>query len=362
MHKPPKIKTAMINMLKGVFTNKQNRQAIYIAEIGLNHNGDFNAAISMIHAAANAGANAVKLQTITPELLNSVYTKSLLAGEPLQADTEAIDFFRKFIFSPEEYGKLKAAAENDGMVFFSSPFDAKALSLLEDVNVPLYKIASSEVTNLRLVKQIAATGKPALMSTGISSQQEIAAAINTFKAAGGGELVLFHCVSAYPTESEAANLMRIPALAAAFGLPVGLSDHSVSGKAFVPAAVLGARIFERHFMLDENFDCPDKAVSSAPEEFSRLIKETEEALLMIGDGAIDYGAAEEAAARAARRSLFAAVDIEAGQVVTEDDIVALRPGCGISASEYDKICGLVANAHISKGSLLDMKMFDKVKR
>lgn len=352
-------------MLKEIFLKNKKaescakKQGVYIAEIGLNHNGDFLLAKEMTEAASMAGADGVKFQTIKPELLNSVYTRSLMeSGRCDYADTSVLDFFKRFSFSEDEYAEIKFFAEGLGLVFFSSPFDAESLALLEALETPVYKIASSEVTNLQLIERIGATGKPALMSTGISQGEEIGAAIDAFRNAGGGELGLLHCVSAYPTEPADANLMRIVRLREEFKTETGFSDHSRDGRALPLAGAVGARIFERHFTVDRNLDCPDKDVSSDPEQFRKIIEETEQAILMAGDGSIGFGKAEESAAKNARRSLFAAVNISAGAVVKETDIIALRPGAGISAAKYKEICGLRAKANIPAGSLLAYDMFE----
>jgi N-acetylneuraminate synthase/N,N'-diacetyllegionaminate synthase len=341
-------------MLEGIFNpEKKGRSGIYIAEIGLNHNGDPDTARRMILSAAEAGADAVKFQTIVPELLNSVYTKALLeTGRESYTDRSAIDFFAAFSFSADQYRNLKALAEERGLVFFSAPFDSESVALLEDIGVPLYKIASSEVTNIPLIRRIAATGRPAVMSTGISSRNDIMKAVETFRSAGGSGLVLLHCVSNYPLNPRDANMQRIISLRDEFGLHVGFSDHSVTNRAMIMAAVMGARIFEKHFTIDRNFECPDKAVSAAPDDFRLMIEEVEESIAMLGSGAIDFGAAEEPVARAARRSLFAARFIAAGSAINPDDIIALRPGVGMPAGGIDELIGRKTRTDIEKDHLL----------
>ncbi len=347
-------------MLDEILTQrkKHGRHGFYIAEIGLNHNGKADVAEKMIISAAAAGADAVKFQTIDPRQLNSVYTKSLLEkGDCSEKDFSVIQFFDQFSLTENEYIHLKKTAEELGMVFFSSPFDSGSAAFLEKLNVPLYKIASSEVTNIRLIREIGLTGKPAFMSTGICRKQEISAAIDAFKKAGGGELILFHCVANYPVEDRNANLLRIPALRQEFGLETGLSDHSRNGQAVPAAAALGARFFERHFTIDKNFACPDKDVSSDPEEFRKIILAAENVFAMLGSGQIDYGENETPVAAAARRSLFAARNIEAGELITEDSIIALRPGTGISAGDFFNVAGRRAKVFIPEGALLKPEDF-----
>ncbi|MDR3238314.1 MAG: N-acetylneuraminate synthase family protein [Spirochaetia bacterium] len=342
-----------------IFSGHTKHRGIYIAEIGLNHNGSAKTAAEMIEAAASAGADAVKFQTIVPELLNSVYTASLLNNESdPRPDLGPIEFFRRFMLSFDEYHSLKALAEKSGMLFFSSPFDASSLETLQALDVPLYKIASSEITNIPFIKKIAKTGKSAIMSTGISLADEIALAVNSFVSAGGGELALMHCVSNYPPAPENINLSRIASLRREFGLETGFSDHSRGWKATVLSAAFGAEIFEKHFTIDKNYDCPDKDVSLAPDEFRSMIGDVEEAILMLGSGHIDYGESEASVAKVARRSLFACRDILPGSVVTEDDIVALRPGVGIPPYSISEITGRRAKLNISKDSILYMDYFE----
>src|SRR3990172_2082160 len=319
---------------------KSKRRALYIAEIGLNHNGSMDTARSMISAAAAAGADFVKFQTFVPELLSSVYTADLLStGIECKRDTGSIDFFKKFVFGREEYAELKSLAANSGLHFFSSVFDLESLKLLEDIGVSLYKLASSEVTNHPLIEAVAETGKPVILSTGISAEDEIMQAVELFRKHTSAELILLHCVSLYPTRPEKANLARIPALAKRFNLPVGFSDHTKEAAAPVVAAACGARIFEKHFTIDRFHDCPDKAISCTPEQFARMIKSVERAIGMIGTGAISYGGREAGAARAGRRSLFARRLIPKGKTIDTDDLVALRPGVGIPAYELKYIVG-----------------------
>ena len=342
-----------------LFNKHPHKKGIYIAEIGLNHNGDFKTAAAMIESAALAGASAVKFQTIVPELLNSIYTSSLLNDESeLRPDYGAINFFKPFALTFEDYAALKALAEKLGLLFFSAPFDADSLDVLKKLDISLYKIASSEVSNIQLIKKIAQTGKPAIISTGMSSSGEIEAAINAYRTAGGVKLALFHCVSNYPTLAEHINLSRILSLKREFDLEIGFSDHTKGWKAAALAAAIGVRIFEKHFTIDKNHECPDKDVSLSPDEFSFMINEIEEAILMLGDGGIDYGESEREVAWAARRSLFANRDICSGSIVSEDDIVALRPGTGIPASAIDSLIGRRVKTDIAKDAVLRTDYFE----
>ena len=341
---------------------RPGRHAWYIAEIGLNHNGDVKTASRMIRAAAEAGADAVKFQTFDPDLMISLYTASLLStgmeGEP---DRSLRDFFRQFVLTPDEYMSLKKLAEELGVVFFSSPFDGPSVELLEKLNVPCYKIASSEVTNHPLLEMIGGTGKPVLMSTGICTEQEIARALDLLHTSGAGETILLHCVSLYPLPPEKANLCRIPALKERFHRAVGFSDHTADSTTAVLASALGARYFEKHFALAD-VDCPDRNVSLLPEEFAAMIHDVEKAIVTCGNGRISFGADETDVARGARRSLFAKRTIPAGTAISSDDFVAMRPGVGIPVTEIGRYTGHITKVPIPEGYLIRDEYFDTTGR
>lgn len=343
-------------MLESVFRNKKT---IFIAEIGLNHNGSFAQAYEMIMAAAEAGADAVKFQTFNPELMNSPYTKSLMEkGDTSFADRGVIDFLSKFTLEKDEYLKLKERAAASGVEFFSAPFDAESVDLLEYTGVKLYKLASSEVTNIPLLKRVAHTRKPVIMSTGMSSEDEIAAAVKTLKDNGCPETCLLHCVSLYPVRPDEANLLRIVNLRERFGLHTGLSDHSTGYETVAAAAILGARVFEKHFKLGDDHQCPDAEVSLAPAAFKEMTVKVNEAISMLGSGDIPYGQRESGTARAARRSLFAADDIKKGSIIDEKSLVALRPGTGISAAMFYRVAGKKALRDIQSGALITPEDFE----
>lgn len=342
-------------MLDNIFGNKK---VIFIAEIGLNHNGSFSQAYEMIMRAAEAGADAVKFQTFVPELMNSPYTKSLMErGDESFTDSGVIDFLRQFTLKEEEYIKLRERAIASGVEFFSAPFDAPSVDLLERTGVRLYKIASSEVTNLRLLEKTGRTGRPVIMSTGMTSSDDIKTALNTLKKNGSGEICLLHCVSLYPMRSDEANLSRIVTLRENFGLHTGMSDHSTGCETVTAAAVLGARIFEKHFKLGDDHDCPDAAVSLSPGAFREMTMRVNETISMLGSGDIDYSGREAATAEGARRSLFAAADIAGGSIIQADDLVALRPGKGISSSMIYSVAGKKALRNIQAGSLIKPEYF-----
>ncbi len=341
--------------VRDIFTSKE---FIFIAEIGINHNGDVDTACSMIEAAASAGADAVKFQTFVPEHLFSSFGKSLLDKSPrLIRDYSQIAFFKKLILKKDEYIRIAEIAKKNNTVFFSSVFDEESLALLEELNTPLYKIASSEVTNEPLLEMIGKTGKPVIMSTGICTEEEIARAIAILKENGTPDIVLLHCVSLYPLPPERVNLRRIISLRERFELEVGFSDHSPDFQAVEAAAVLGARIFEKHFMLARDFQCPDAAVSLSPEQFAAMREACDRVATMLGNGEINYDAHQKDVANSARRSLYAKKRISGGKIIEPDDIIAKRPGVGLSPSRIREIIGKTALVDIEEDSLLRMEYF-----
>lgn len=336
----------------------KEKKLIYIAEIGINHNGNFSIAKEMIIQAAKAGADAVKFQIIIPEKMFSEYATSLIRdGIEKETDTSQIDFFKKLILTRDEYRALKKIADEHNIKFFSSPFDEDSVDLLEDIEVELYKIASSEITNHFLLHKIAQTKKPVIMSTGISTEEELEMAINILTRNGTPDIILLHCVSLYPLPSNSANLNRIVKLRNRFNLEVGFSDHSRDIKTAEIASALGARIFEKHFTLSKNFECPDREVSFTPEEFTEMMKSIDLIVNMLGDGHISYDFSEKDVANSARKSLFSRISIPRGKIIQLEDIEAKRPGIGIPVYCASDIIGKKSNRDIKKGFMLRKEFF-----
>ncbi|MEW6525781.1 MAG: N-acetylneuraminate synthase family protein [Spirochaetota bacterium] len=337
-----------MDLFETKYLNKlQNNLPVFIAEIGLNHNGKLDEAIALIEKAAQAGTDLVKFQVFNAEKFYSVYTKSLLNNEKPQYDDSTIQFFKTFELSYNDYKTLQQVAYEHGVVFFASCFDDDSFAMMENLNVPLYKIASSEIANVPLLQSIASTHKPVIVSTGISLQHEIAHAVKLLQNEQCN-VVLLHCVSLYPVPPSALNLFRIKSLQQLYGLPVGFSDHAKDNRASMMAVALGARVFEKHFKLSHNHDCADKDVSLTPQEFAAYIEDVNTALAMLGDGSIDYKEDEAAVARSARRSIFAARDIPAGTILNYSDIIIKRPGVGLSPLHCDAVIGKKVKHTIQK--------------
>ena len=332
------------------------KPAYIIAEMSANHNQDFNQAVKIIEAAKEAGADAVKLQTYTPDTLtidcNNEYFKikgTLWEGKNLyELYGEA--------YTPWEWQpKLKKVADNLGLDLFSSPFDSSAVDFLEEMDVPAYKVASFELVDIPLLRKIAQTGKPIIMSTGMATLAEIDEAVSAIREAGGNQLALLKCTSAYPAPPEEMNLRTILHMAEAFGFPAGLSDHTLGIAVPVAAVALGACIVEKHFTLSRQDPGPDSAFSLEPHEFKEMVgamRTVEKAF-----GKVSYEITEkQKASRVFRRSLFVVKDMQIGEVFTRENVRSIRPGNGLHTRYLEKILNRKATKKISKGTPLTWEL------
>ena len=327
-----------------------------IAEMSANHGGSIDQALAIVRAAEAAGADAIKLQTYTPDTITMDFGKE---SEGLRGTLwEGRNLYELYgeAFTPWEWQpKLKAAAEELGLHCFSTPFDDTAVDFLEKMNVPAHKIASFELVDLALIRRVAATGKPVIMSTGMATLGEIDEAVRAFREAGGTELALLKCNSAYPAPPEEMNLRTIPHLANAFGVPVGLSDHTLGITAAVTAVALGASIIEKHLTLTRAEPGPDSAFSLEPQEFKAMVdavREAEQAL-----GTVRYEPTEkEQVSRAFRRSLFVVKDMQRGDVFGKDNVRSIRPGNGLPPLFLPKVIGRCAASDIARGTPLRWEM------
>jgi N-acetylneuraminate synthase len=324
-----------------------------VAEMSANHNQDFEHAVRILQAAKEAGADAVKLQTYTPDTLtiNSDKEYFRVRGGTLWDGRTLYSLYGEAYTPWEWQPQLKKMADELVLDLFSSPFDHTAVDFLEAMSVPAYKIASFEVVDLPLIRRIARTGKPAIMSTGMATLSEIDDAVRTFQDAGGDQLALLKCTSAYPASPEDMNLRTIPHLAKAFNLPVGLSDHTLGIAVPVAAVALGASIIEKHFTLSRSIPGPDSAFSLEPHEFKAMveaIRTVERAL-----GRVHYGVSqEEAKSRVFRRSLFVVEDIKAHDVFTEHNVRSIRPGHGLPPKYLPEVLGRRAACDLLRGTPL----------
>jgi N-acetylneuraminate synthase len=331
-----------------------------VAEMSANHGRDFQRAAKIVEAAAAAGADAVKLQTYTPETLTiDCDDPRFQIQGTIWAGRTLYDLYREAAMPWEWQPELKRIAERLGLVLFSTPLDSSAVDFLEQMEVPAYKIASFELVDLPLLRRVATTGKPVILSTGMATLAEIDEAVATIRSAGGraptqrvGRLALLKCTSAYPATAEQMNLRTIAHLAEAFQVPVGLSDHSLAPGVPPAAVACGASIIEKHLTLAREVPGPDSAFSLEPDEFGRMVRAVRAAHAALGT--VRYGAgAEEAAGRRFRRSLFAVEDIAAGEPLTARNVRAIRPGDGLHPRYFETILGRTARVDITRGTPLD---------
>lgn len=330
--------------------------AYVIAEMSGNHHQDFGRAAAIVRAAKGAGADAVKLQTYRPDTMTlDLRTPAFQIGEgTLWAGRNLYDLYGE-AFTPWDWQpKLKQLANELGMDCFSTPFDATSVDFLERMDVPAHKIASFEIVDIPLIRRVARTGKPTIISTGMASADEIGDAVDAFRGAGGGQLALLKCTSAYPSPPEEMNLRTIPHLSRRFGVPAGLSDHTLGMTASVAAVALGACIIEKHFTISRAEPGPDSAFSLEPAEFRSMvdaIRTTEKAL-----GTVSFAMTrKEQASRVFRRSLFVVEDMRKGDVFDERNLRAIRPGYGLPPKFWDEIVGKRAACDIPLGTALEWK-------
>lgn len=299
-----------------------------IAEMSANHNQDFDRAVEIIRAAKASGADAVKVQTYTPDTLTIDCDNEYFRIEgTLWEGRTLYDLYEEAYMPWEWQPKLKKVANDLGLDFFSTAYDATAVDFLEELDVLVYKIASFEIVDLPLLRKIAQTGKPVIMSTGMATLAEIDEAVQTLRDAGCEQLALLKCTSAYPAPPEEMNLRTIPHLAEAFGVPAGLSDHTLGIAVPVAAGALGACIVEKHFTLSRDEPGPDSAFSLEPQEFKAMVEAIRVAEKALGE--VSYEVTEkQQESRVFRRSLFVVKDMEAGEEFTEENVRSIRPGYG----------------------------------
>lgn len=331
----------------------EEQSTYIIAELSANHNQSFDRAVEIIRAAKDAGTDAIKLQTYTPDTITIQSDKPYFvhSSESLWSGQTLYDLYGEAYTPWEWQPELKEIANDLGLDFFSSPFDHTAVDFLEAMDVPAYKIASFEIVDIPLIKRIAQTGKPIIMSTGMASLAEIDEAVQTIREAGNNQLALLKCTSAYPSPPKEMNLRTIPHLAEAFNVPVGLSDHTLGIAVPVAAVALGACIIEKHFTLSRDVPGPDSAFSLEPHEFKAMVDSVRVAEKALGK--VQYEVTErEKASRVFRRSLFVVQDMKAGEVFTEENVRSIRPGHGLHTRYLGEVLGRRAARDIERGTPL----------
>lgn len=333
-------------------------QPVYmVAEMSANHSGSYERAAEIVHAARESGADAIKVQTYTADTLTIPSKLPHFRIQGTLWDGRTLhDLYQEAHMPWEWQPRLKTLAESLGMDFFSTPFDKSAVDFLESMHVPAHKIASFELVDLPLIREVARTGKPVIMSTGMASVDEIRDAVDALRGEGNEQVVLLKCTSAYPARPEEMNLRTIPDMVETFRAPVGLSDHSMGFAVAVAAVALGACVIEKHFTLRRADGGPDSAFSMEPAEFKAMVEAvrmTEKAL-----GRVSYEPDEvEARNKVFRRSLFVVRDVRKGERLTPDNVRSIRPGHGMPPKYIDEVMGATAAVDIPAGTPLSRELF-----
>lgn len=330
-----------------------NKKTYLIAEMSGNHGGNIKKALDIVHAAAEAGADCLKIQTYTADTITiDCHTEPFLVKSGLWQNAYLYDLYTK-AYTPWEWTKpIKEEAEKLGMDFLSTPFDFTAVDFLENIGVEYYKIASFEIIDIPLVRKVARTGKPIIISCGMASEEEIKEAVDTVKQAGNSNVILLKCCSAYPTDYASMNLRTIIDMRDKFGVPVGLSDHSIGTLTDIAAVAMGVPVIEKHICLSREDKTVDGAFSLDKDEFKQLVTDIRNTELSMGK--VNYGPSDdEAQSYAHRRSLFAVADIKCGEAFSAINIRSIRPACGLHTRYYNQlISGKVAARDIPFGTPL----------
>lgn len=335
-----------------------NNSPFIIAEVSANHNGSIDTALKTIKAAKEAGASAVKIQTYTPDTMTiDCNQPDFLIEGGLWDGYNLYQLYKEAHTPFEWHERLFAYAAEIGITLFSTPFDASAVSLLESLNCPAYKVASFEITDIPLLKAIARTKKPIIISTGLANPEEIAEAVQVVTNEGNVQLVLLHCISAYPTPVELMNLKAIQSLKAKFNVQVGLSDHSMGIAAANTAIALGATVIEKHFILSRDLGGPDSSFSIEPSELKLLVDTCQQTQNSLGSGEISTSQIESNNKKF-RRSIYAVRDISAGDIITANDIKVIRPGFGLAPKHLEKVIGNKSKQTILRGTPLSWSLLE----
>lgn len=337
----------------------QDSAPFIIAEMSGNHNQSLERALEIVEAAAKAGAHALKIQTYTPDTM----TIDLDEGEFFISDPQSLwvgtSLYKLYAqaYTPWEWHEaIFKRAQELGIIAFSTPFDDSAVDFLESLDVPCYKIASFENTDLPLIRKVAATGKPMIISTGMASIAELDDTVRAARQAGCQDLVLLKCTSTYPATADNTNILTIPHMRELFGCEVGLSDHTMGVGVSVASVALGATVIEKHFTLNRAEGGVDSAFSLEPAEMNQLVVETQRAWEALGQ--VTYGpTAAEEKSLLHRRTLYVVKDLKAGDVLTKDNVRAIRPGLGLPTKYLEQVLGKKVNKPVSRGTGLRWDMF-----
>lgn len=338
----------------GNFQINKESKVFIIAELSANHNGSIDVALETIKAAKRAGADCIKLQTYSADTITIDSKKEDFLIKGTIWDGKNLYELYKEAYTPWEWHEtLFKAAEDEGLICFSSPFDSTSVDLLESLNAPAYKIASFEITDIPLIELVASKGKPIIISTGIAEEKDIEMALEACRRMGNNDIALLKCTSSYPAPIEEANMIMVRDLAERYGVISGLSDHTMGSTVPVVATCFGAKIIEKHFILDHSIGGPDASFSMDEEEFAQMVKAVREAESAIG--IVDYTLTEkQVQGRNFCRSLYVSEDIKAGDVFTKLNVRSVRPGFGLHPKHYKDILGKTAIKDLEKGDRFNL--------
>ena len=324
-----------------------------IAELSANHNGSIDTAIETIRAAKRAGADCIKLQTYTADTITIDCDKDdFLIKGTIWEGKNLYKLYQEAYTPWEWHAEIFKVAKEEGLICFSSPFDKTAVDFLETLNVPAYKIASFEITDIPLIEYTASKGKPIIISTGIAEEADIELALEACRRMGNNDIALLKCTSSYPAPIDEANMCMVKDLADRYNVISGLSDHTMGATVPIVATVFGAKIIEKHFILDRSIGGPDASFSMNEEEFTAMVKAVREAESAIG--VVDYTLTEkQIKGKDFSRSLYVVEDMKAGDVITEKNVRSIRPGFGMHPKFYNDVLGKIANRNIEKGDRLN---------
>ena len=320
-----------------------------LAELSANHNGSLQKALDTISEAKKCGADAIKLQTYTADTMTiDCNAEDFYIKGGLWDGYKLYDLYKQAQTPFEWHKEMFSHARKIGITCFSTPFDETAVDLLEDLNTPAYKVASFEATDLPLIKYIASTKKPMIISTGMANIEEIEEMIETAREAGCQDLIILHCISSYPAPINQSNLLTMPDIQKRFNVQVGLSDHTVSNTASIVATSLGATLIEKHFILDRNDKGPDSAFSIEPNELKVLCQDTKDTFSALGKAGYERKPAEEANIKF-RRSIYFVKDMKKGEQINKEHIRRIRPGFGLAPKHFDDLIGRTVERDIKQG-------------
>ncbi|GET24194.1 pseudaminic acid synthase [Prolixibacter sp. NT017] len=339
----------------GSFDFEKGKNTLIIAELSANHGHNKEIALETIRAAKRAGADAIKLQTYTADTLTiDCKNEYFTIQEGLWKGKTLYELYGEAYTPWEWHENLFNEAKKEGLICFSTPFDKTSVDFLEQFNPPAYKIASFEIQDIPLIEYTASKGRPIIMSTGIAEIEDIELAVKTCRGVGNNDITLLKCTSSYPAPIEEANLNTIPDLKQRFGVEVGLSDHTLGIVAPVVATTLGARVIEKHFILDKSIGGPDASFSLDEKEFTEMVTAVRQAEKAVGK--VSYSLTEKVkASRKFARSLFVAKDMKAGDIFTEENVRSIRPGYGLHPKYLKDVIGKTATKELEKGTPLSLR-------